>query len=73
MWQCSRGIEGTADMHLRAVFSDDLNKWMPKDGIELNVKKDKKNAKKESAQSVILMLSLQRERNLHNSSQSHQR
>ena len=44
VWQCSRGIEGTADMHLRAVFSDDLNKWMPKDGIELNVKKDKKNA-----------------------------
>jgi hypothetical protein len=44
VWQCSRGIEGTADMHLRAIFSDDLNKWMPKDGIELNVKKDKKNA-----------------------------
>jgi hypothetical protein len=44
VWQCSKGIEGTADMHLRAVFSDDLNKWMPKDGIELNVKKDKKNA-----------------------------
>ena len=44
VWQCSRGIEGTADMHLRAVFSDDLNKWMPKDGIELNVKKEKKNA-----------------------------
>ena len=26
VWQCSRGIEGTADMHLRAIFSDDLNK-----------------------------------------------
>ena len=26
VWQCSKGIEGTADMHLRAVFSDDLNK-----------------------------------------------
>ena len=44
VWQCSRGIEGTADMHLRAVFSDDLKKWTPKDGVELNVKKDKKNA-----------------------------
>ena len=37
----NRGYRGYA---LEGSFFDDLNKWMPKDGIELNVKKDKKNA-----------------------------
>jgi hypothetical protein len=42
IWQCSRGIEGTSDMHLRATFSDDLRKWT--ESIVINVKKDKRNA-----------------------------
>jgi hypothetical protein len=38
VWQCSPGIEGTGDMHLRAAFSDNLRAWSP--SVEVNVKKE---------------------------------